>query len=102
MIKNHDSMFFAPLVAREREALREDAIADWLFEYRNELVTLTVSNGFMKCIQCDKKVGIGKDGERDRGVSNIIYEDDGEFTCDSCFDTIYEDKAKFELGYQED
>ena len=102
MIKNHDSMFFAPLVARERQALKEDAIADWLFQYRNEFVTLTVSNGFMKCIQCERKVGVEKGGEKDWRVGNIIYEDDGEFTCDTCFDTVYEDKAKLELGYHED
>lgn len=102
MIKNHDSMFFAPLIARERQALKEDAIADWLFEYRDEFVKLTISNGFMKCIQCERKVGRAKDGKRDWGIGNIIYEDDGEFTCDTCFDTVYEDKAKIELGYKED
>ena len=102
MIKNHDSMFFAPLIARERQALKEDAIADWLFEYRDEFVKLTISNGFMKCIQCERKVGRAKDGKRDWGIGYIIYEDDGEFTCDTCFDTVYEDKAKLELGYHED
>ena len=102
MIKNHDSMFFAPLIARERQALKEDAIADWLFEYRDEFVKLTISNGFMKCIQCERKVGRAKDGKRDWGIGYIIYEDDGQFTCDTCFDTVYEDKAKLELGYQED
>jgi len=98
VIKNHDSMFFAPLIAREKQALKEDAIADWLFEYRKEFVTLTVRNGTMKCIQCERSVGEEYPGLR----SNLIYEDDGEFTCDTCFDTVYEDKAKIALGYQED
>ena len=100
MIKNHDSMFFAPLVAREQESSRADDIADWLFGYRDDFVTLTVTNGFMKCIQCEREVGTPKNGKRDWSIKNIIYEDDGDFTCDECFDTVYEDKAKLELGYE--
>jgi len=80
------NMTLTEILKTEKEWAREELIRDRILEFQYKATRLHVANGSVRCPFCSAKVG----GE---SLWSILYDVEGDRSCDECFHKVYRDEA---------
>ena len=82
------------ILKTEKEWAREELIRDRIHEFKDKATRLHVANGSVFCPFC--KARVGDEIHSETGYVSrwsILYDVEGDRSCDKCFHKVYRDEA---------